>query len=297
MAQYLVGYDITGSIKTFRLPTNNVELSEVYFLNFARLLSKDEIKKGSFTLDLGVGRTVLFAQGGAIGHSPFNSGGAATNGPSILQLTDFSGSSGYSVDSPAGEYGVLYATQSISRIGTVPFNLQANNVREAVGLIYYQAGVAVISGSVFNLAASGGILNNVTYTGNGLQTQGTAPKMSGVNRDQTSAQAFTGSTMEDHANGFRNKISNISFNNTTELNSTIYFCRVNHNDFNYSSNPTYLTGSRLRIKNMSSDVPVSYITTVGMYSADNELLAVAKLSEPLRKDPTNELTLRVRLDY
>ena len=264
MAQYLVGYDITGSIKTFRLPTNNVELSEVYFLNFARLLSKDEIKKGSFTLDLGVGRTVLFAQGGAIGHSPFNSGGAATNGPSILQLTDFSGSSGYSVDSPAGEYGVLYATQSISRIGTVPFNLQANNVREAVGLIY--------------------------YAGHGVQSQG-------LNRDQTSAQAFTGSTMEDHANGFRNKISNISFNNTTELNSTIYFCRVNHNDFNYSSNPTYLTGSRLRIKNMSSDVPVSDITTVGMYSADNELLAVAKLSEPLRKDPTNELTLRVRLDY
>jgi hypothetical protein len=43
--------------------------------------------------------------------------------------------------------------------------------------------------------------------------------------------------------------------------------------------------------------PRSYVTTVGLYSADNELLAVAKLSEPLRKDPTNELTLRVRLDY
>ena len=41
----------------------------------------------------------------------------------------------------------------------------------------------------------------------------------------------------------------------------------------------------------------AYITTVGLYSADNELLAVAKMSEPLRKDPSNEVTLRVRLDY
>ena len=90
----------------------------------------------------------------------------------------------------------------------------------------------------------------------------------------------------------------MSFNNTTELNSTIYFCRANHNEFNYSSNPTYLTGSKIRVKgNNVMAPPRSYATTVGLYSADNELLAVAKLSEPLRKDPTNELTLRVRLDY
>jgi hypothetical protein len=99
------------------------------------------------------------------------------------------------------------------------------------------------------------------------------------------------------ADGLRNRIYNMSFNNTTELNSTIYFCRVAHNDFNYSSNPTYLNGSKLRVKSRASDTPVTYITTVGLYSADNELLAVAKLSEPLRKDPTNEITLRVRLDY
>ena len=82
------------------------------------------------------------------------------------------------------------------------------------------------------------------------------------------------------------------------MNSTIYFCRANHNEFNYSSNPSYLSGSKVIVK--ADDImmpPRSYVTTVGVYSADNELLAVAKLSEPLRKDPTNELTLRVRLDY
>ena len=85
--------------------------------------------------------------------------------------------------------------------------------------------------------------------------------------------------------------------NTTELNSTIYFCRASHNEFNYSSNPTYVSGGQIVVKNISSDVPVSYITTVGLYGAANELLAVAKLSEPLKKDPTNEMILRVRLDY
>ena len=89
----------------------------------------------------------------------------------------------------------------------------------------------------------------------------------------------------------------MSYNNTTEINSTIYFCRAPVNKFNYSSNPTYISGSKMLVKNVSLDSPVSYITSVGLYSADNELLAVAKLSEALKKTPQNELTLRVRLDY
>ena len=68
-------------------------------------------------------------------------------------------------------------------------------------------------------------------------------------------------------------------------------------EFNYSSNPTYLSASKMKVKNERSDEPISYITTVGLYGANNELLAVAKLSEPLKKTPADEFTLRVRLDY
>ena len=109
--------------------------------------------------------------------------------------------------------------------------------------------------------------------------------------------SLTGSTIQSNADNLRHHLYNLTFNNTTELNSTIYFCRVNHNEYNYSANPTYTSGSRVRVKNNTIDNPVSYITTVGLYSADNELLATAKLSEPLKKDPTNEMILRVRLDY
>lgn len=105
-------------------------------------------------------------------------------------------------------------------------------------------------------------------------------------------------TIKTIGNNFRNRLANISFNNTTELNSTIYFCRANHNEFNYSTNPTYLSSSQIIVKDQNpTNDPVSYITTIGLYSPNNELMGVAKLSEPLKKTPSQEFTLRVRLDY
>ena len=108
---------------------------------------------------------------------------------------------------------------------------------------------------------------------------------------------LSGSAISGNCDELRHRFENLSFNNTTELNSTVYFCRANNTDFNYSSNPTYLSSSQIVVKTDAQDVPISYVTAVGLYSADNELLAVAKLSEPLKKDPTTEFTVRVRLDY
>ena len=115
--------------------------------------------------------------------------------------------------------------------------------------------------------------------------------------EYTALQTMVTGTITGSCDIVRERIQNISFNNTTEINSKIYFCRVPHNKYNYSSNPTYTSASKIRVKQKASDPPISYITTVGLYNSSNELLAVAKLSEPLRKDPTNEITLRVRLDY
>ena len=108
---------------------------------------------------------------------------------------------------------------------------------------------------------------------------------------------LTGNLLQESANNFRKRINNLTFFNTTELNSTIYFCRAHHNEFNYSTNPTYLSSSKIVVKNSATDTADSYVTGIGLYNTSNELLAVAKLSEPLRKDESTELTLRVRLDY
>jgi hypothetical protein len=113
--------------------------------------------------------------------------------------------------------------------------------------------------------------------------------------------SFTGSLISQEISGaadhLRHRIYNLQFNNTIELNSTVYFCRAKHNEFNYSANPTYLSGSQIRVKNQGTDTPISYITSIGLYSADNQLLAVGKFSEPIRKDSNIELTFRARLDY
>jgi hypothetical protein len=279
LAQVLVGYDATGSILRFDEDGNIVDggtkLDNCFFLNFSRLLNKDEIKKGSFNLQLGVDPS--FDQA-IYGGTTFNK---------LISIQDISGTSGYKVNSPAGEYGILFATGSNDAQGTVTKFATDTDGGVPCGLLFYQAGIAVISGSVFNDVADEGILDNSNVGTNAL----------GSDFGDTGFNSITGSSIDTIANGIRNRIYNVSFNNTTELNSTIYFCRANHNDFNYSANPTYLSESKIRVKNVSTDAPVSYITTVGLYSADNELLAVAKLSEPLKKNPETELTLRVRLDY
>ena len=272
MAQVLVGYDHTGSIQRFDedgdILAGGTKLDNVFFMNFSRLLSKDEIKKGTFNLELGV--TPAYSEGGAVFADR-------------LKIEDTSGSSGYLVNSPVGEYGILYATRSAGSSAML-----AANQSYAVGLLFYQAGVAVISGSIFNRASAGGILNNSFHNVSMSGPSSTSEPLNAV---------LTGSTIDTFANNLRTRMYNLQFNNTVELNSSVYFCRINHNEYNYSTNPTYLSGSKIRVKTQSSDLPVSYITSVGLYNDNNELLATAKLSEPLKKSSDTEFTIRVRLDY
>jgi len=309
MAQVLMGFDHTGSVQLFDedgdLLAGGNKLKECFFLNFSRLLVKDEIKKGSFAVEFGVGS-----------NAPHYNTDDGTNNTfqKLVKLADTNAQNDFRVNSPAGEYGVLYA--SVSKGSNVLFGDPADGATTVrAGLIYYQAGIAVITSSLFHRATSDDTGNptlDSSRTGTGLLHRSLGAPLTasiyahkgynttdshGGTPGETFQMLFTGSNITASCDGLRARIFNISFNNTTELNSTVYFCRANHNEFNYSSNPTYLSSSKIRVKQQSTDTPVSYITTVGLYSADNELMACAKLSEPLRKDPTNEMTLRVRLDY
>jgi len=433
MAQVLAGHNADGTIREFDEDgdlTGGAKIQECYFINFSRLLTKDEIKKGSFSLELGASVT------GTYGDNNF---------AERIKITDASGSDGYKLNSPAGEYGVLFATASAGTNVLSASLTMANDGLNQIpcGLVYYQAGIAVLSGSVLTSdaqatladaidttgvaendaftmtvpAAAGGdatahqltfvadanavnalsnannwgvaidvantaakqataIINAINGTANAavgyatnavnsVLTAGTlgltaalstgettkitltitahgpagnvasvlaastgfesalllestfvggavTPKSilglgSGVDMLpagdtsneylETMSDLLTGSNIETCANSLRNRIYNISFNNTTELNSTVYFCRTNHNEFNYSSNPTYVSGSKIQVKDVSVDSPVTYVTSIGLYDARKRLVAVAKLSEPIKKTPENEVTFRVRLDY
>ena len=96
----------------------------------------------------------------------------------------------------------------------------------------------------------------------------------------------------------------ISSGNTFKLNSqeTItadyIFTRARNAEFNFSENPSFISGSTGAVLYDSFiNNPQTYITTVGMYNDSSELLAVAKLSRPLLKDFTKELLVRVKLDF
>ena len=87
-------------------------------------------------------------------------------------------------------------------------------------------------------------------------------------------------------------------NSEETLSSDYVFVRARNSEFNYSENPSYISGSTGDVLFDSLiNSPQSYITTVGLYNDTNELLAVAKLSKPLVKDFTKETLLRVKLDF
>jgi hypothetical protein len=99
----------------------------------------------------------------------------------------------------------------------------------------------------------------------------------------------------------------ITFQNVTNINSSLIFCRAMPDDFNFSSNPTYVepagTTNEGRLTIYDPALPdevqetFAYVTTIGLYDASGGLLAVAKLSRPVEKSAGRDLTFRVRLDF
>ena len=67
--------------------------------------------------------------------------------------------------------------------------------------------------------------------------------------------------------------------------------------FNYTTNPSFADNQGNLTFNSMINNPTTYITTVGLYNANNDLVAVAKLSQPIVKDFTKEALIRVKLDY
>lgn len=147
---------------------------------------------------------------------------------------------------------------------------------EVFGEVYPQFGVIVLSAAALDESAS---LGTVRTSDTDAQNH---------NRLFT---AISGAAVEDSDNGFQAR-------SEEEVKSTFFFVRAKNGEYNYSNNPSYVTGSngKLRQQTFVGD-PKSYITSVGLYNNDNELLAIAKLSKPLLKSFSNEILIKVKLDF
>jgi hypothetical protein len=86
--------------------------------------------------------------------------------------------------------------------------------------------------------------------------------------------------------------------NSEKITSTHYFVRIKNAEYNFSNNPSYVTGSVGELSQTSFvGDPKTYITTIGLYNDSQELLAVAKLSKPLLKSFQREALVKVKLDF
>jgi len=92
--------------------------------------------------------------------------------------------------------------------------------------------------------------------------------------------------------------ASFSLNSEETITSNYVFARARSDEFNYSANPSMIDGSTGDIRHTDLiNSPRTYVTTVGLYNDNNDLLAVAKLSKPLQKDFTKEALVRIKLDY
>ena len=149
------------------------------------------------------------------------------------------------------------------------------------GLLYPQMGVAVINGDVLD-----SLHGFNTCTGSEVDGQNPLRMFVGMSH---SAAYYDDSSGDDM--GFQGRSSE-------KIKSTYYFVRAKNAEYNYSNNPTFVTGSEGQLLHSQfADDPKTYITGIGLYNNRRELLATAKLSKPLLKSFSREALVKVKLDF
>ena len=168
-------------------------------------------------------------------------------------------------------------------------------------------------GRVFNIV-SGSISGGTTSTHTAAASQGNGAY--GLFYPDLGILVFNGPALNASASLSTNTTSNTAGGNVVEfyedirvasyfqarreevITSQHYFCRVPNKEFNFSSNPTFTSGSNgdFTVGTFFKN-PKTFITQVGLYNDNNELLAIAKLSKPLQKNYSKEAIIKVKLDF
>ena len=268
-AQVLLG----DSSASFHSPySSSDEASRIdypIFINIKRLFTRDGLDKDQFSIKL---YDDISAGGDG---SATNLATVGRSGNNLILYTDSEASSSLSITSIGGAIG------NIKSAGDVK-----------VGLIFYDKGIVILDAKkVFNV--------NQVLTGT-IPTLASSTEPLSSDTILTLWKKASIDTILNHICGTRfgeAVQSAMGFINTTSINSSVYIARVGPNDCNYSSNPTYTDDDgTIRCIQDKGDDPFSYVTTIGLYSG-NDLVAVAKTSRPIEKNPEVDLSISVRLDF
>lgn len=302
----------TGEFKApFRSALDSDKIDYALFFTFHRLFVRDGIKRETFAMRM---KKTLGAT---------KADGSTTHRDNLFQVegtaeqiyTDF-GSSTFQPLEAGGNVGNL---------------VLASDTSTTVGLIFYDHGTVVLNAArVFDNNVGHGVISAMTDSTSAANTANSVygaagsipagkslfgPESESGGNLQFAATSntqggtifpwfFTSASIDDivtHVCSTRfgsDSGTAVTFQNKTEINSSIYFIRAMPDEFNYSSNPTYLDANgNIQVIRGDNSRPFSYITTVGLYGNSDELLAVAKTSRPIEKNDEKDLTIRVRLDF
>jgi hypothetical protein len=237
--------------------------NSIYVVNFNRDRIKERLDPGNFELPLV-----------SINTRATNATGSVTTGSTIVTLIDDSGDSGSPTNIGSGRVFNLVS-------GSIATGIYNPTAPEYYGKVYIDYGIIVLDGNVLDQK-----LNFQTNTNSNQE----------ANNHFALFHAISGSA------GFTNPLTSDPYGflarNSEKITSTHYFVRIKNSKYNFSNNPSYVTGSIGEITNTDFiGDPKSYITTIGLYNDQNELLAVAKLSKPLLKSYSREALIRVKLDF
>ncbi len=262
---------------------DNSDFESAYFLTFNRARFREKLDPGNFELTLALmSGSAFFTHTSGRNEGDHTGSAVKIAHPATVgryrQIIDDSSLTAATL----GESGQVYNLVSGSIDGGTSINSPSAPVY--YGLLYPQHGVAVLNGAKLDEAAAAGGLGFGTVTGSQLQGDN-AMKLF------TSLSSSNDLTVNDQNGGMQARSSE-------QVKSSYYFVRAKNADYNYSNNPSYVTGSlgQLLYSSFKND-PQTYITSVGMYNNRRELLAVAKLSQPLLKNFTREALIKVKLDF
>lgn len=279
--------------------TTTTEVDSALFLSFKRLFTRDQIKRETFAMKMF--KSASYTTTGST-QTIFDDGAGGRNN---LFITSTSGSSIFT--------DVGAADQKFFSIGgQFGYLVDASNTSQAVGRLYYDYGIAVLDVNKITSSSQfmSGTIDGMTPTGQlVLGGVGTATNTSAKLIPDLMVSASVDNIIDHFCYSRFGSSSNtaITFQNITNINSSLIFCRALPDDFNFSSNPTYVeaagTTNAGRIVIYDPALPdevqetFAYVTTIGLYDATGGLLAVAKLSRPVEKSAGRDLTFRVRLDF
>jgi len=297
MAQTLLG----GQDYIFEAPFNGLKttstdaIDHALFICFKRLFVRDGIKRQSFAMQMHTGsvhdnRTDLEAA-------------------SVKTNVDVTSESGLTVFTDIG-INSTYNSGPTGRIGSVAESTDTSNI---VGTIFYDQGVValdlekIMSGSEFASGSFSSVLNSNGTSFVGIKEDD--PNFSSSEFTNVSGSFIPDLIMSASMDDFLDHIASCrfssgtlaasSFQNQTQISSTLAFCKVAPGEFNYSSNPTYVdsSGNIRTVTDIVTETPYSFITTIGLYDASENLLAVAKTSRPIENTHQSDLSFRIRLDF